>query len=195
MYLYIRIYMYLYTSTGEPSIAVEEGLALVNSVLPQNNEKSLNSVISTQPLLSALPEICRNIILSAASRLPFLEKDLDCIDAALDSFHRCVSGDSVLKHYYPLPLQLGLNVETALLMLNRSKNLYTPPPSSTGGKEGVLDYKHASEAIRADVDNAYSLLSASQSMLFLRTDPPQEPAHTPTGIDPLHQSMLRYKHI
>lgn len=184
--------MYLYTSTGEPSIAVEEGLALVNSVLPQKNENSLNSVISTQPLLSALPEICRNIILSVASRLPFLEKDLDCIDAALDSFHRCVSGDSVLKQYYPLPLQLGLNVETALLMLNRSKNLYTPSSSSIGGKGGVLDYKYASEGIRADVDGAYSLLSTSQSLLYLRANHPQEPAHTPTGIDPLQKSMLRY---
>jgi hypothetical protein len=104
----------------------------------------------------------------------------------------------VLKHHYPLSLQLGLNVETALLMLNRSKNSHTPLSTagdhliSTGGKEGVLDYINASEDIRMDVDNAYSLLSTTQSMLFLRTDHPQEPVLTPTGIDPLHKSMLRY---
>ena len=45
--------------------------------------------------------------LSPACRLPLFERRLGLLDESLESFHRCVSGNSVLKHYYPLPIQLG----------------------------------------------------------------------------------------
>ena len=115
-----------------------------------------------------LPDICRSVILAIACRMPLVEKELGLVDIALESFRKCISGDSLVKAHVPVGVQLGLKLEAAMLMLQRAQQLsvvLNRKSMREGGMTGVeeiggLDYLIAPAEIKADIDHAFSLLSA-----------------------------------
>jgi hypothetical protein len=124
------------------------------------------------------------VVLAAACRLALMERAAGLADDAVGSFHRCVSGESPLRHFYPIPIQLGLHVEAALMLLARARKAAGPRP---------VDYGHADKAVQKDIDRAFSLLSTAQMMMTTRVDLDAAVASSQlhaSALDPLPRSLL-----
>ena len=131
-----------------------------------------------------VPEPCRNVVLAAACRLALLERAAGLADEAVGSLHRCVSGASALRHFFPIPIQLGLHVEAALMMLARAHKAAGPRP---------VDYGRAEKHVQKDIDRAFSLLSTAQQMMTARVDVDAAVASAQlhaAALDPLPRSQL-----
>ena len=154
----------IYESIGDIQKTREIGYTLLSAAVQTNSSSSdRHRMHFGYGFLADTFESCRNTILALACRLPLLERSSGLVDEAIGSFHRCISGGSPLRHYFPIPIQLGLNVEAALTLLMRGKNIQ----ENEGGV--VVEYgsnsskSHVSSVTR-DIDHAYSLLSTAQQV-------------------------------
>lgn len=141
-----------------------------------------------------VPESCRNVILAMACRLGLIERAVGMVDVALNSFHRCISGDSPLRYYFPVPIQLGLNVEAALMMLARAKETSGGHHTSASHQSSfVVDYPSAAPSVQRDIDHAFSLLSSAQHTMTAKVDLDTVASTNylkASGLDPLPRSQL-----
>ena len=154
----------IYESMGDIKKTRETGYTLLSAAVQTSSSSDRQRVHFGYGFIADTFDSCRNTILALACRLPLVERSAGMVDEAIGSFHRCVSGSSPLRHYFPIPIQLGLNVEAALTLLTRGKRTQEMAggvveygSTSTSSKPHVL-------AVTRDIDHAFSLLSTAQQV-------------------------------
>ena len=112
----------IYESMGDIKKTRETGYMLLSAAVQTSSSSDRHRLHFGYGFIADTFESCRNTVLALACRLPMVERSAGLVDESIGSFHRCISGVSPLRHYFPIPVQLGLNVEAALTLLLRGKS-------------------------------------------------------------------------
>ena len=145
--------------------------------------------------VDSIPASCRSTILMACCRLPFIERSLQLYAESVASFRLCVSNDSSVVSYIPIPVQIALSMEAGEMMLKLAcvphlqTELTSGPPREGGGdreEKGGTESVPSLEETQLHIDNAHSLLMNAKTLLSSgasaargnrtqrRSEPPEE---------------------
>jgi hypothetical protein len=133
------------------------GRAVMNEV-SESRHQARSDMIAVVRLVKSLsvpiremPASCRDTVCMASCRLPFLETELQLFSEAVASFRLCVSTESALTPFLPVPYQIAMCMAMGDVMLSMACDAHMK--------------SEASEDAQLLIDNAHAVLMNAKRLL------------------------------